>query len=88
MAIARAEKAEQAAAERIKESIAEVEAQRAVESAVQLEQFTDAMKQMEGSTSTGMRQQLNLELKRLTHTQNEWTWMMQMHDIMFQIRII
>ena len=71
MEIARAEKAEQAAAEKVKDSIDEVEkrAQRAVESSVQLEQkkFTDAMKRMEGSTSTGMRQQLNLELKRLTH---------------------
>ena len=48
MAIARAKKAEQAAAEKVKDSIDEVEkrAQRAVESAVQLEQkkFTDAMK--------------------------------------------
>ena len=58
-----------AIADKVKESIAEVEkkAQRAVESAVQLEQkFTDVMKRLEGSTSTGMRQQLNLELKRLT----------------------
>ena len=59
MVIARAEKAEQAAAEKIKDSIDEVEkrVQRAEESAVQLEQkFTDAMKRMEGSTSIGMQQ--------------------------------
>jgi vacuolar-type H+-ATPase subunit H len=57
MAIARAEKAEQAAAEKIKDSIDEAEkrVQRAEESAVQLAQkFTDAMKRMEGSTSIGM----------------------------------
>ena len=71
MAIACAERAEQAAAEKVKDRIDEAEkrVQRAVESAVQLEQkkFTDAMKRMEGSTSTGMRQQFNLELKWLTH---------------------
>ena len=81
MAIARAEEAEQAAAEKVRESIARAEiaeqhsaqkinevekrVQTAVEYAVQLEQkFTDAMKRVEGCT--GMRQQLNQELKRLT----------------------
>ena len=63
--IAHAEIAEQHSAEKISE--AEKRVQRAEESAVQLEQkFTDAMKRMEGSTSIGMRQQLNQELKRLT----------------------
>ena len=81
VAIARAEKAEQVAAEKVRESIARAEiaeqhsaqkigevekrVQTAVEYAVQLEQkFMDAM---EGCTTIGMRQQLNQELKRLTH---------------------
>ena len=79
MAIAHAEKAEQAATEKVKDRIDEAEkrVQRAEESAVQLAQkFTDTMKRMEGSTSIGMRQQLNQELEVDTHTQNEWRLLM------------
>ena len=62
--IARAKKAEQQSGEKISE--AEKKIQKAVESALQLEQkFMDAMKQMK--SSTGKQQRLNLELdKKLT----------------------